>query len=122
MGTVITGFKLGPYGMYLRTASSAAFDRLALVDVQAWADVTLWQPAYQVEVRGTTGAGDSAYAGFLTALLHQQTPVEALRWACAVGACNVEAADATSGVQDLQTTLARLNAKWMVRKEYLSGY
>ncbi len=124
MGAVVVGFKLGEYGLYLRTAPAEAFARLAVLGlrVEEWANVTLWQPAFMVEVRGTTGAGDSAYAGFLTALLNQQSPTDALRWACAVGACNVEAVDSNSGVQDLPTTLARLSADWAVRMESLHGY
>src|SRR5258708_3222388 len=108
MGAVITGFKLGEMGMYLRTAEESQFERLhALpIDHKIWANVALWMPAFQVRVEGTVGAGDSAYAGFLTALLQGLSPLESMRLACAVGACNVEAADATSGIK----TLAETNA------------
>ena len=117
MGVAVAGFKLGAYGMYLKTAQVdrfASFKNLAL-DMSQWAQTEHWQPAFQVEVRGTTGAGDSAYAGFLTALLHRQSPEDALRWACALGACNVEAADSTSGVQTLPATLDRLRNGWPER-------
>jgi len=33
-------------------------------DLSAWADQTLWAPAFKVQVAGATGAGDSAIAGF----------------------------------------------------------
>jgi len=52
--------------------------------------VTLWQPAFLVEVRGTTGAATSAYAGFLTALLISN-PRLMRCVGLALGACNVEA-------------------------------
>ena len=35
-------------------------------------------------------------------------------WACAVGACNVEATDATSGIQNWEATQRRLDSGWEV--------
>ncbi len=124
MGAPLVGFKLGRLGMYLKTGPASRFEHLARLGLRAeeWADGEFWQPAFQVEVKGTTGAGDSAYAGFLTALLHRQTPAEALRWACATGACNVEAVDSNSGVQPLPAILARLVAGWPNRPERLAGF
>jgi len=120
-GVVITGFKLGEMGMYLRTGKAELFPRLARLnlDIHEWANQELWLPAFQVNVVGTTGAGDSAYAGFMTALLHNSSPLEALRWACAVGACNVEAPDATSGIRTWAETEARLATDWPTRPERL---
>jgi hypothetical protein len=51
-------------------------------------------------------------AGFLSGLLRGQTPEEATTSAVAVGACNVETADATSGVRPWDTTQARIQAGW----------
>lgn len=121
MGVVIAGFKLGEMGMYLRTGKAEQFQRLARLNLntQEWADQELWIPAFEVNVKGTTGAGDSAYAGFLTALLKKSSPHEALRWACAVGACNVEAADATNGIKTWVETEARLASDWATRPERL---
>jgi sugar/nucleoside kinase (ribokinase family) len=122
MGAVIAGVKLGELGMFLRTGDAANFSRVKSLglDTGAWANVELYQPAYLVEMAGTTGAGDSAYAGFLAALLRGFGPNEALQWACAVGACNVEAVDSTSGVRTWQETEARLNAGWPSRSEKLT--
>ena len=78
-----------------------------------WRDRELWQPAYRPdEVVGTTGAGDATIAGFLAALLRDVPPERALSIAAAVGACNVEAADAVGGVRGWEETLARLDAGW----------
>lgn len=123
MGAVIVGFKLGEFGVYMKTAEKERFARLSRLglDAHLWANQQVWQPAFQVEVVGTTGAGDSAFAGFLAALLHGMSPEETVRWACAVGACNVEAADATSGIRTWEATQARLNAGWAVRAERLAG-
>ncbi|MCC6804265.1 MAG: carbohydrate kinase family protein [Anaerolineae bacterium] len=117
MGSCIAGIKLGAYGIYVRTGGVENFRRLArlAIDPGEWADRNTWHPAFEVDVAGTTGAGDSAYAGFLTAML-KGLPVEsAARWACAAGACNVEAVDSTSGVQPWDATRRRLDAGWQVR-------
>jgi len=63
-------------------------------------------------VIGTTGAGDATIAGFLAALLRDLPPDEAMNAALAVGACNVEAADALSGIRSWCETLQRINAGW----------
>lgn len=115
MGVKIAGFKLGERGFYLRTAGQKALENLGRgspADLAAWAGQTLWAPAFKVEVAGTTGAGDSAIAGFLSGLLRGLGPRQALRAAVAVGACNVEAADAQSGLRSWKDTLARVAAGW----------
>ncbi|MCU0513666.1 MAG: carbohydrate kinase family protein [Anaerolineae bacterium] len=122
LGCAITGFKLGPLGMYLHATPDR--DRLARLvrlplPVEAWARFEAWHPAFSVAVVGTTGAGDSCYGGLLAALLRGDLPHDALRLACAVGACNVEAADALSGVRSLTETLARLEAGWPTRHDTL---
>jgi sugar/nucleoside kinase (ribokinase family) len=124
MGAVIAGFKLGEMGFYLRTAPRGAFESLhpLPIDPDEWASRRVWSPAFDVDGAGTTGAGDSAYAGLLGALLRGMSPVEAARWACAVGACNVEAADATSGVLSWAETQARLEAGWPQHTVKLPGY
>jgi sugar/nucleoside kinase (ribokinase family) len=124
MGGVIVGFKLGQFGFYIKTASAEHFDRLGRLQLnrEKWADKMVWSPAYQVDVVGTTGAGDSAYAGFLGALLRSMSPDEAVKWACAVGACNVEASDSLSGVPDWEDIQVRLQAGWPTRSERLSGF
>ena len=70
------------------------------------------QPAFVVDVVGTTGAGDAAYGAFLAAMLHGLPPAECAQMACAVGACNAEQADATSGVRPWDETRQRIAAGW----------
>lgn len=122
MGVVISGFKLGEMGIFLRGAGPEKFDRLArlALDRDAWAGAAVWAPAFQANVVNTLGAGDAAYAGLIAALLHGLTPEGAAQWANAVGACNVEAPDATSGVRTHAATMARLEAGWLHRPEHLS--
>ena len=118
LGVGVAGFKLGERGIYLRSAGDEkrlAFLRGIGQSPQAWADIEIWQPAFAVEVAGTTGAGDAAYAGLIAALIRGLNPADCARWACAVAACNIEAADATSGVRGWETTAARLASNWATR-------
>jgi len=115
LGAKIAGLKLGHRGFYLRTAGRvalAAAGRAAPTDPHAWADRQFWAPCFQVKVVGTTGAGDSTIAGFLAGLLAGLSPEATLTAASAVGACNVEAADALGGIRPWEETLGRVAAGW----------
>jgi sugar/nucleoside kinase (ribokinase family) len=112
LGAGVVGFKLGEMGVYLKTGDRPLGLNQAGVQPDAWAALDLWQPAFEVTVAGTTGAGDASYAGFMAALLRGLPPRECLRWACAVGACCVEAVDSTGGVRTWDETARRLTAGW----------
>ena len=115
MGAKIVGLKLGEQGLYLRTAGRAALEamgRASPSDPAAWANRELWAPCFQVNVVGTTGAGDATIAGFLSALLRDMSPEAALTAAVAVGACDVEAADALGGIRPWEETLQRVESGW----------
>jgi sugar/nucleoside kinase (ribokinase family) len=123
-GVAITGFKIGKLGVYIKIASAERIRKLSRLPLitEDWANREVYHSAFVVNVVGTTGAGDSAYAGFLASLLRGLSPYEAARWACAVGACNVEAADATSGILTWENTQARLDAGWSLRLERVPGF
>jgi sugar/nucleoside kinase (ribokinase family) len=115
MGGKIVGFKLGERGMYVRTAGLAAVEALGAArptDASAWTDRELWAPCFRADVAGTTGAGDAAIAGFLAGLLRDLLPELALTAAVAVGACNVETADAVSGVRPWDEMWQRVTSGW----------
>jgi len=115
MGARIVGLKLGYRGLYLRTGNSLltrSIGRTHPSNPDAWASRELWAPCFKVMVAGTTGSGDTTIAGFLAALLHDLSIEECLRLAVAVGACNVEAVDALSGIYSWDATLARLAGGW----------
>ncbi len=117
MGVKLVVLKLGERGLYLRTARAEALEALGHgLDWRAWADQTLWAPCFQVEVAGTTGSGDATIAGFLSGLLRGLSPIETVTMAVAVGACNVEAADALSGIRSWDDTLARVGSGWPRRE------
>jgi sugar/nucleoside kinase (ribokinase family) len=114
-GVAVAGIKLGEQGLYLKTGSKEGLLKSSLkslINVEAWQERELWSPIFKVDVKGTVGAGDSAVAGFLTSLLKGLKPEEALTMACAVGACCVEAPDASSGIRSWEETKARIEAGW----------
>jgi sugar/nucleoside kinase (ribokinase family) len=121
MGAKMVVLKIGERGLYLHTASAnilTGFGHASPSDLNAWADFEAWSPCFEVNVIGTTGSGDVTIAGFLAALLRGLTPDAALNAALAVGACNVEAADALSGIRSWEKTWQRVNAGW-ARKRWV---
>jgi sugar/nucleoside kinase (ribokinase family) len=114
MGARVVVLKLGERGIYMRTARDLSeMGRGAPADPGVWQDRELWVPCFVPdELVGTTGAGDATIAGFLAALLRGTGPECALTIAAAAGACNVEAADALSGMRSWDETLARIDAGW----------
>jgi sugar/nucleoside kinase (ribokinase family) len=115
MGAKIVGLKLGSRGMYLRTAGRIAIEsigRARPADSNNWAGVELWASCFKVVVAGTTGSGDATIAGFLAGLLRNLPVEQALTRAVAVGACNVEATDALSGIRPWEDVSRRMANGW----------
>jgi sugar/nucleoside kinase (ribokinase family) len=116
MGASVVALKLGEHGLYVRTTADTerliGMGACAPADPGSWADRELLAPCFQVEVAGTTGAGDCTIAGFLTGLLQGMMPERVLTGAVAVGACNVEKADATSGLHSWDEVQRRISAGW----------
>jgi sugar/nucleoside kinase (ribokinase family) len=116
MGVKIVVLKLGERGLYARTAAAEALRGLGHgMDADAWGGRELWAPCFQADVVGTTGSGDATIAGFIAALLRGLSTMEAVTMAVAVGACNVEAADALSGLRSWDETRARVARGWPQR-------
>jgi len=124
MGAAVVALKLGTQGLYLRTADDpdrlASIGRCAPKDTAIWVDRELLAPCFSVEVAGTTGSGDCTIAGFLAGLLRGLSPEEVMVAAVAVGACNVERADATSGVPTWEAVQERIRAGWPSRPVAIS--
>jgi sugar/nucleoside kinase (ribokinase family) len=109
LGASVVVIKLGNRGLYVRTGLGG----LSLSKDASWQNRELWIPCFVPDpLVGTTGAGDATIAGFLAAILRGQSIQAALQSAVAVGACNVEAADAISGVRSWEETQARIQAGW----------
>jgi sugar/nucleoside kinase (ribokinase family) len=111
MGTKTVVMKLGAAGLYLRTAPR--------MDSAEWADCDLYHPCFAKKVVGTTGAGDCTIAGFLAALLHGQGPEAAMDSATGSGACNVEAADAISGIPTWDNLQNRISNGWKTETAFI---
>jgi sugar/nucleoside kinase (ribokinase family) len=114
-GVKVLLIKLGHRGIFLRTGDEDAWGKTGrgLAGLgEEWHDREIWAPSYQVEVRVTTGAGDSATAGLLTGLLIFASPETATRLAAAAGAASVEGADAVGGLTSWEQLLDRVNSGW----------
>ena len=113
MGAAVVAIKLGNRGLYLRTTT---LDRLSKTShkllSEDWANRELWTSVFKVKIIGTTGAGDATVAGFLYGILRAFPPEQVCRIACAVGACNVESADALSGIMPFELVEQRMQAGW----------
>ena len=115
MGTKVVVLKLGEQGLYLQTDtiphnSSSQFS--TLIDLSEWNSQKLLSPCFKTRVQGTTGAGDSAIAGFLSQIIKGKSAAEALNMAAAVGACCVEEVDATGGIIPLNQVEQRIQNGW----------
>lgn len=115
MGTKMVLLKLGDQGLFLRTeeiTTGINFGRIDFMKNQQWSGLKAWTPCFEVDVAGTTGSGDVTVAGFLAALINGLSPINAVTFALAVGACSVETPDALSGVQSWDETWKRVNSGW----------
>ncbi|MCK4248800.1 MAG: carbohydrate kinase family protein [Candidatus Omnitrophica bacterium] len=116
MGVAVVVIKLGAEGLYLRTTPDK--NRLKAMgsgrpkELEAWIDFELLLPCFKVDVVGATGAGDCAIAGFLAGLVKGLGPETTLTAAAAAGACNVETADAVSGIVPWDRMQERIKTGW----------
>lgn len=125
MGAAVVALKLGEFGLYMKTSS----DRARLLSmgtctpvgemIENWLGKELLAPCFHVDTVGTTGAGDCTIAGFLAGLLKGMTVEEVLVSAVGVGACNVEEADAVSGVPVWSDVQNRIKLGWLQRTQSL---
>ena len=112
MGAAVVAIKLGNRGLYVRTSDRARLSQERRLPSENWADRELWTPVFKVKVVGTTGAGDATVAGFLYGILRRFPAELVCRLACAVGACNVEAADSISGILPFDVVERRMREGW----------
>ncbi|WP_168735668.1 carbohydrate kinase family protein [Cohnella fermenti] len=114
-GCAIVAIKLGDCGIYCRTAGGDRLQQVphAFLSTAAnWRLRELWAPCYQVDVIGTTGAGDCTIAGFIRGIVADLTLEETLQSATAVGACSVEAKDALGGLHSWEEIRGRIEEGW----------
>lgn len=118
-GAAVVMLKLGDQGVYLRTTENAArLERVTALSRekrQLWLGRELIAPCFVANEVGTTGSGDCTIAGFLASVQSGAGPMEAIAFATAVGACSVEAADATSGIPSREAVMQRVLSGWAKR-------
>jgi sugar/nucleoside kinase (ribokinase family) len=116
MGAAVVGIKLGDQGLYLRTTDDeirlSKAGRCFSASLDQWTGRELLAPVFRVKVVGTTGSGDSTIAGFIAGLVKRLSPQDVLTAAVAVGASNVEKADAVSGVPSWARLRRRIDSGW----------
>lgn len=116
MGAKVVGLKVGNKGFYVRTGDPkrfADFGRAAPTDPSNWGCRELWDPGFKpVKIATATGAGDAAVAGFLAAFLRGHTIEATIRYACALGARNLESMDATSSIHSWEEMTHLIDAGW----------
>ena len=115
-GAAVVGLKLGDQGLYLRTTSER--QRLERAgrgfpgERKWWSGRELLAPCFQAQIAGTTGSGDATIAGLLTGLLSGASPEAVMTGAVAVGACSVEAVDASSAIPSWEQVQQRIGNGW----------
>jgi len=118
MGAGVVVIKLGEQGLFLRTAEQVeALEGILKKDdtLPQWSKRQLLAPCFRADAIGTTGSGDCAIAGFLTAMLDGAGPIGALTMAAGVGAFSTEQLDATSGVEHKAAVQRRIASGWKRR-------
>jgi len=109
MGARVVVLKCGHVGAYVRTAHSLDGMKELLGEPAHWKDIELFEPTCRVEkIVSTTGSGDSSIAGFLAAMLRGLSPKQCMSVLTIVGAQNLSALDAVSGVRSWDETLDQL--------------
>lgn len=116
MGAAVVVLKLGEHGLYLRTSASSSrlenMGRYRPDNIESWLDRELYAPCFEVQVAGTTGAGDCTIAGFLAGFIQRLDPEDVLIGAVGTGAFNVEHRDATSGIPTWEEVQSRIASGW----------
>jgi sugar/nucleoside kinase (ribokinase family) len=116
MGAKIVVIKCGVKGFSIRTASKERLSQIGRckpADLTNWADRELHEESFNAEpVVSATGSGDSSIAGFLSSLVRGLSIEQSIKMACAVGALNVKAYDAISGIKSWEETSALVENGW----------
>lgn len=116
MGAKVMVIKCGRLGIYARTAGDKHISQMGKARPQKhrkdWVDREIFEPSFKVnKVVSALGAGDCAVAGFLAGLLRSVSLADALRYSTAVGAQNVQVADAVSGTKSWRQTTAQIRLR-----------
>jgi sugar/nucleoside kinase (ribokinase family) len=119
LGAKIALVKCGEAGLYVKTAEKdkiAGLGKAAPKDPAGWAGKEIFSGIYKVDdVKSTTGAGDTAIAGFLCALMRGHPLDEAVNTACGTAAFCVQTYGAVDGIPSLENVVERIDQGWAKR-------
>lgn len=108
LGCRVTILKAGHRGMFMKTAESGQISQVKLfgdMECAAWSDRELWGASYLADnIQSATGAGDSAVAGILAAILHGLSVEATLQFGNCLGYQNLLALDTVSGIGTYKDT------------------
>lgn len=115
-GARIVLIKCGRLGMQLAAAGAEQLKGLEKklgLDLSGWAGVRHFEGSYRPDrVCSATGAGDTAIAAFLYAVMLGYDPQACVRLAAAEGASCVEAYDSLSGLRSLKELEEKIAGGW----------
>ena len=119
-GAKIVLIKCGQKGMYLRTAEELPdMGRAWPQQGERWKRRELWDaPCCVEEIHSTTGAGDTAIAGFLAAFLQEYDPQTALRVASYAAARCIEGYDTSGALERLEDAILHMNRYKKMQMEW----
>jgi sugar/nucleoside kinase (ribokinase family) len=116
MGVKVLLIKAGHRGAYLRTGDLTELNLSALrLSERTGCPLGVWIPPLAVDAerfRNASGAGDCAVAGFLTALLKDESIMNAGRFAMMAGRDNLYGNDALSGLMDWSQMESEVRSEW----------
>ncbi len=120
MGAAVVLIKCGALGIYYKTASGERIGKAGglFSAPKEWADREGFEKSYRPDrVVSGTGAGDTAIAAFLLAVLEGYPLELCLKLAAATGASCVEAIDALGGLKSFEELRKKIDAGWEKTEE-----
>ena len=113
LGVCVVLIKSGKNGAYLFTGDVHSLNELPEITLSEnhWNHQEIISPALSINsarVKNTSGAGDVAVAGFLTAILKGNDPGLALKYAMCAGRNSLYGMNATDGLTDWETMAKEL--------------
>jgi sugar/nucleoside kinase (ribokinase family) len=116
MGAKIVVIKMGKKGLYLRTAKESLFStfgRALPQNMNDWTDRELWCEAIDTSpILSTTGAGDTAIAGILAALIYGYPPDIALEMGTYAANLCIGSPDTVSRIENIKKMEEMLSKDW----------
>lgn len=106
-GVKIALIKTGHRGAYLATGDVSSINEKPgfNLHIDSWNDRELWCSAYHIDeakIKNASGAGDTASAAFLTAILDSESPESSLRYAAIAGRNNLYCHDTYNELSNWQ--------------------